>query len=87
MSETDNDDFRGWRFDAISKEAQLERRVQELEALVARLEREVRRKNFYDNDIHYKSSIGQTHGTISNVSSLGNIGGPAVPPDSPYKAD
>jgi hypothetical protein len=81
MSDIDNDDFRGWRFDGFSREAQLERRVQELEQVVARLEREVRRKSIHESDMRYKNlenSLGHTVGTI---------GGPAVLPESPHKAD
>jgi len=84
MSDMDNDDFRGWRFDAMSREAQLERRVKELETLVARLEREMRMKNLSFGEMQYKApmiNIGKSHGTI------GNVGGPAVPPESPHKAD
>ena len=79
MSDFDDQDFRGWRFDAVSREAQLERRVKELETTVARLEREIRTKQMheYDKAPPRPNSIGSIAGTISTQ----------VLPEAPYKAD
>lgn len=72
------DEFRGWRFDAVSREHQLDRRVKELEASVERLERELRNQRIgasWEPREGSPKSIGGMVGTI------------AVPPLSPYKAD
>ena len=72
------DEFRGWRFDAVSREHQLDRRVKELEASVERLERELRNQRIgasWEPQTSSGKSIGDIAGTI------------AVPPTSPYKAD
>jgi len=78
-NEYDDQDFRGWRFDAQpSREAVLERRVKELETVVARLEREIRYKQLWDNE-----TVEPRKGSIGNIA--GTIGG--VLPASPHKAD
>lgn len=79
-NEYDDQDFRGWQFTAqpTSREIILERRVKELETVVARLEREIRYKQLWHNETvePRKGSIGNIAGTISGVL-----------PASPYKAD
>jgi hypothetical protein len=72
------EEFRGWRFDAMSREQQLGRRVKELEASVERLERELRNHKLgaaWETQKQMPRSIGEMAGTI------------AVPPSEPYKAD
>lgn len=81
-NEYDDQDFRGWRFDAqLSREAVLERRVKELENIVARLQQDIRSKQLWADEPRSRS-ISNIAGTIG---SQGSIGG--VLPASPYKAD
>ena len=72
------DEFRGWKFDAMSRERQLERRVAELEVMVGRLERELRTQRLgtsYEHQTVRPKSIAESAGTIGSL------------PASPYKAD
>lgn len=85
--EFDDQDFRGWKFDAPNREHLLERRVKELEDTVSRLEKELsrQRQSYYDRFTNVggeikAGSIGAIGGTI------GSMGG-AVPPLEPHKAD
>lgn len=85
--EFDDQDFRGWRFDAPNREHLLERRVKELEDTVSRLEKELnrQRQSYYEKSLNVggepkAGSIGAISGTI------GSMGG-AVLPLEPHKAD
>ena len=80
MNNEYDDDIRGWQFTAqpTSREVILERRVKELETVVARLEREIRYKQLWDNE-----TVEPRKGSIGNIA--GTIGG--VLPASPHKAD
>lgn len=79
FEDSDLDEFRGWKFDAVSREQQLERRVKELETAIDRLEREIRTQRLgasYDHQTVRPKSIGDIVGTLGGVL-----------PASPYKAD
>lgn len=82
----DDDDTRDYRVDArISREAILERRVNELETIVARLEQDIRAKQLWGAPLQPRErSLASIAGTIGSKEMA--IGG-VVLPESPYKAD
>ena len=77
----DDQDFRGWRFESLSKEMLLERRVKELEDTVARLERDLRRKQ-----LDFEVDESQRHKTIGGMVGTLASRGPVLPQE-PHKAD
>lgn len=82
----DDDDSRDYRVDArISREAILERRVNELETIVARLEQDIRAKQLWGAPLQPRErSLASIAGTIGSKNTA--IGG-VVLPESPHKAD
>ena len=82
----DDDDSRGYRVEArLGREAILERRVNELETIVARLEQDIRAKQLWGAPLEPRErSLSSIAGTIGSKNTA--IGG-VVLPESPYKAD
>jgi len=82
----EDDDSRDYRVDArISREAILERRVNELETIVARLEQDIRAKQLWGAPLEPRErSLASIAGTIgSNGVAIGGV----VLPESPHKVD
>jgi len=68
MSEIDDQDFRGWRFEPQpSREAILERRVKELENIVAQLQRDIRSKGVAIEEPREGQGIHTVMGTIGKL--------------------
>jgi hypothetical protein len=82
----DDDDSRDYRVDArISREAILERRVNELEATVARLQQDIRAKQLWGAPLEPRErSLASIAGTIGTQNIA--VGG-GILPQSPHKAD
>lgn len=82
-----NDDFADWRFEAPSREYVLERRVQELETVVTRLEKELHRVKA--SDYGFRKLADSQSGIKGIRPSIGTLAGTinASLPQEPYKAD
>ncbi len=84
MDYDDDNGAQDYRVDArLSRETILERRVKELEVIVARLEQDIRTKQLWAAEPRERT-LGHISGTISKQSVA--IGG-SVLPASPHKAD
>ncbi len=82
----DDDDSRGYLVDArISREAILERRINELETIVNRLEQDIRAKQLWGAPLEPRErSLASIAGTIGTQNIA--VGG-GILPQSPHKAD